>query len=106
MSTAAGLPPTMRARLQSLARRIRLLRAVRGLSLLFLVLLATATVAFLSDALLTLPVWLRSLVLASWVMVGAWLAYRVVLQPLRRPLDGDALAALVEEKYPDLGERL
>jgi hypothetical protein len=44
--------------------------------------------------------------LAGWLVLGVAVAVRGLLRPLCQPLCPEALAALIEEKYPDLGERL
>jgi hypothetical protein len=106
MTKPAGLPEALRAKLTALARRIRLLRAVRGLCLLTLTLLVLLGGLFLADALLALrPGVLRGALLG---VAGVTLLVTVggVLVPLCRRHDPEALAALIEERYPELGERL
>lgn len=107
MSTAAAvLPATLRDKLAAAARRVRLLRAVRGISLVVLVLVLGAAAALAADAWLGLPGLVRTGLLITWVVLGVLAALVGLVLPLARRLDADALAALVEEKYPDLGERL
>jgi hypothetical protein len=106
MATLTALPPALRGKLAAAARHIRFLRAVRGLSLLLLVLALTAEVALLADAALGLPPLVREGLLAAWLALGLGLALFGLLVPLCRRLAPEDLAALVEEKYPDLGERL
>jgi len=55
MSTIAALPASLRDKMTSLSRRIRLLRAVRGTSLLLLVLLFLGGCALLADYAFNLP---------------------------------------------------
>jgi hypothetical protein len=106
MSTLATLPPGLHSKIDALARRIRVLRALRGASLLLLVLLITGGAALLVDLGLGLPAWVRTVWLAVWLLAGVGVAAFGLILPLSRPLNPDALAALIEERYPDLGERL
>src|SRR5579872_6534264 len=55
MATVAALPPTLRAKIDAVARHVRLLRTVRGLSALVLLLALTAGLALLADAAFDLP---------------------------------------------------
>jgi hypothetical protein len=106
MATIAALPSTLRDKLTSLSRRIRLLRALRGTSLLLLVLLLLGGSALLVDHFLTLPELVLRITLAGLVGIGVLATFVGLLLPLCRRLDPDALAAMIEEKYPHLGERL
>jgi hypothetical protein len=106
MSTVAVLPSTLREKLDAAARRIRLLRAVRGCSVLALALILTGAATLTADAWLDLPSFARQALFSAWIGMGAGLAIFGVLVPLCRRIDLDALAALIEVKYPDLGERL
>jgi hypothetical protein len=106
MSTVVALPPTLREKLAGLTRRIRLLRAVRGASLLLLVLLLLGGGVVLADHFLALPPLALRAALAT-VLGGGLLAALVGLViPLCRRLDPEALAAVIENHYPELGERL
>jgi hypothetical protein len=106
MSATVTLPSSLRTRLTALRRRIRLLRAVGGLTRLVIVLSLLAAAAVVVDCWLDLPAQTRQIVFLSWLAVGiAWLG-RGVAVPLCRRIDAAALAAVIEEKYPDLGERL
>jgi hypothetical protein len=106
MSSVAVLPSTLREKLAAAARRVRLLRMVRGFSILTLALVLTAALALAADAWLDLPAVVRRLILASWSGLGIGLACFGILVPLCRRIDASALAALIEERHPDLGERL
>jgi hypothetical protein len=106
MSTAASLPPTLREKLAALAWRIRQLRALRGVSLVLLLLALTAGTALAADALLELPQAIRIGLFVAWLGLGTAAVLGALIVPLSRPLRPEALAALIEEKYPDLGERL
>jgi hypothetical protein len=106
MSTAITLPSPLRTCLAAIRRRARLLRAVRGLGILVLVLVLSAAAAVLADYWLDLSALMRQVLFSVWLAAGAgWLLLGVVV-PLARRLDAAALAAVIEEKYPDLGERL
>src|SRR5262249_1074577 len=106
-----SLPPTIRDRLSSVARRVRWLRALRGLCLLLLVSGGAAAAAMLADHLLdrffdiSLPAWVAGLDLGPWSFLGG-VVFRPAVQPLLRRLDHADLAAVVEDRFPELGERL
>jgi hypothetical protein len=108
MSAAIQLPPSLHERIGSVARRVRLLRSVRGVSLLVLVLALTAGGALLADFLLggRLPVSIRALNLTLWIGLGSLLLVNGLILPLRRRLDPADVAAVIEERHPQLGERL
>lgn len=106
MSATLPLPTSLRARLNALQRRIRLLRAVRGIGLLVVVLALSAALALLADYALELPPSVRRMLFHLWLGEGAIVLLLSVFVPLCRRMDALALAAAVEERYPDLGERL
>jgi hypothetical protein len=106
MSTTAALPPSLRDQLTATARRLRLVRLLRGLSLLVLIALLTGSAALLADAWLDLVPEVREACLIAWIGLAAFIFLANLLTPLARHLDPAALAAVIEEKYPDLGERL
>src|SRR5262245_59308632 len=108
MSMTVQLPPTLQERLARVARRVRLLRALRGLSLLVLALTLVGGAALLVDLALgmNLPAGFRGIAFAVWAGIGITLGVAGLLRPLTRPLDPADLAAVIEEKYPELGERL
>jgi hypothetical protein len=106
MSATVTLPSSLRTRLAAIHRRLRLLRAVRGLGLLVVVLGLFAAAAVLADHWLDLPALARQMLFSLWLIVAAGLLLRGVVVPLCRRIDTEALAAVIEEKYPDLGERL
>src|SRR5262245_7964847 len=106
MSMTLDLSSTLRGKVASVARRIRLLRAVRGTALLLLTLAITASLALLADYAFTLSPLVRGILFALWVGLGSFVALFGLILPVQRSLDPAALAAVIEEKYPDLGERL
>jgi hypothetical protein len=108
MAANLALSPNLRARLAAVARRIRLLRAVRGLSIFVLVLALSAGAALLADQLSgqRLPALLRQITLSAWLGLGAVVFFGALILPLCRRLDPEALAAVIERKYPELAERL
>ena len=101
MSSIAALPPSLRQKILFLARRIRLLRALHGSSLLLVMLLITGSAAVFMDYWLGLPAAVRWVLLIAWACVGTSVAVRAICLPLCRKLTRMALAALVEEKHPD-----
>ena len=106
MSSVAVLPSTLRDKLDAAARRIRMLRAVRGACLLFLALLCFAAAALAADQWLELAAGVRRALFFAWVGVGVNIALFALIVPLIRRIDPESLAAVVEERYGDLGERL
>ncbi len=106
MNKPFGLPATLRTKLAALGRRIRLLRALRGASLLLLTLVVLLGGIFLADLLLDLP---SEVLRGAAVAVGVAALLVVIVGlvvPLCRRFDTEGLAALIEERYPELGERL
>ena len=106
MSATVTLPSSLRTRLTAIHRRLRFLRAVRGLGLLVVVLGLFAATTVLADRWLDLSALTRQILFSVWLVVGVGLLLRSVVAPLFRRIDTEALAAAIEEKYPDLGERL
>src|SRR4051794_20357687 len=106
MSTTVTLPRTLRSRIAGVARRARLLRALRGLSLLVLVLAVTGGAALLADFFLEdgLPALARQVNFGAWLGLGCVVALFSLLMPLARRLRPADVAAAVEQHYPDLGE--
>jgi hypothetical protein len=106
MSTTITLPASLRTRIAAIRRRARLLRAVRGLGLLVISLALSGAAAILADYGLDLSPLIRQVLFSVWLGLGAGLLLLGVVVPLCRRIDATALAALIEQKYPDLGERL
>lgn len=106
MSSVVALPEGLRVHLATAARRIRRGRLLQGAGLLIVTLTLLGGAALLLDAWLDLPRLARILLLTAWVSVGVGVALFGLWRPLRRRLDPEALAAAIEAKYPDLGERL
>jgi hypothetical protein len=106
MSTILPLPPTLAQRIGALGRRVRRLGVLRGTGLVLTFLTLGAAAAFLADHYFHLPPLVRQGLFSAWAGLGAVALLAAILVPLCRRLDRAALAALVEEKYPSLGERL
>jgi hypothetical protein len=106
MTTRPAISPRLREQLDGAVRRLRLLRVVRALSLGLVVLLLTALVALMADAWLDLPPLGRRILVLAWAGLGMALMSAAVRRAKNRPISAQALAAVIEEKYPDLGERL
>src|SRR5947208_7312467 len=103
MSTTISLPPALRNRIAGLGRRVRLLRTVRGVSLLVLVAALTAGAALLADFWLDLPALARQVWFSAWLSLTLCTLLLGLVGPLFRRLEPVALAATVEEAYPELG---
>src|SRR5262249_21334658 len=106
MATVQALPTRLREQLSQAVSRVRRLRLIRGASALAVVLLTTAAACLLADYVLHLPATARGVMLAAWLAIGLGTAHWALLRPAIRRIDLDALAAVIEEKYPDLNERL
>ena len=106
MATAVALPTGLRNRIAAVARRVRRLRFLRGLSLLVLLLTVGFGAALAADFFLDLSSPVRIGIFGAWAGLGLIVFVFGLLAPMSRRLDDDALAAVIEEKYPDLGERL
>src|SRR5262249_43999514 len=107
MSMTVQLPPSLEGRLAAAARRVRLLRGLRGLSWLVVALVVPAALAVGADWVMggLSPAW-RGVNLAAWLLLGAGVVFLGLVRPLRRKLDPADLAAAIEQKHPELGERL
>src|SRR5262249_23471727 len=105
-ANTAALTPSLRSRLAAVARRVRILRVVRGLSLVALALLLTGGTALLADYLVALPAAVRLALFGGWVILGVGTLFVGLVLPLSRRLGAADLAAVVEQKYPELAERL
>ncbi len=105
MATVA-LPPDLRNRIAAVAHRVRRLRFLRGLGLLCVVLALGFGAALLADYFLDLSSAVRVGVVCAWGGLGLVVFFAGLVLPLMRRFDAAALAAVIEEKYPDLGERL
>lgn len=100
-----SLPPGLQSKFNQLEWRIRVSRLVRGFAAWLLVLTAWFVVGYLADVLVGWSVaWLRGL---NATLLGAAVAgLGAMLWNARRPMARQRLAALVERRYPALGERL
>src|SRR5579883_423636 len=106
MSATLILPSPLRARLGAIRRRIRLLRAVRGSALVAVTLGVFTAAAMMVDYWLDLPPLARQVLFSTGAVVGVGFLLRWVAAPLCRRINPATLAAVIEEKYPDLDERL
>ena len=106
MATDNVLSATLRDKHDAVARHVRYLQTVRGVCLTLLILALAAGMALLADAVLDLGTGIRVALLGAWVVLAVALLVFGLVIPLSRRLDAESIAAAVEEKYPDLGERL
>ncbi len=105
MATVAALPSTLRDKINSLARRIAFLRLTRTIAITALALLSSAGLLWLMDYWLRLPRGVRIAMLGGWCVLAVYGVFRC-LRNLGHRADADALAALIEQEYPNLAERL
>src|SRR5262245_32816097 len=105
MATVAALPNTLRDKINSLARKMALLRLTRSIAVTALILLVSAGLIWAADYWLKLPRGVRFGMLGCWAILAIAGVIRCV-KHLSHKADADALAALIEEEYPNLAERL
>ncbi|HEV2949276.1 MAG TPA: hypothetical protein VGX70_18015 [Gemmataceae bacterium] len=106
MSASATLPSSLNQKLSAVIRRLRLMRTLRGLCGLVLGMAIFLGLALLLDWVFDLPGEARGIVLAGWLGLGVWLAFRSLILPLRSRPSAEAVAAAIEEEFPQLAERL
>ncbi|MGF1580425.1 MAG: hypothetical protein ACFCD0_13775 [Gemmataceae bacterium] len=106
MAVHSHLPPSLQNQLTSLASHVRFVRLTRGLGLLaFTTLVLVATVGLI-DAYTFLQAELLQYVLFGLIGMAAALGIFGCLLPAFRPMNWRGLAAVIEEHYPELHERL
>jgi hypothetical protein len=106
MSASATLPSSLDQKLTAVIRRLRFMRTLRGACGLMIGLVVLLGFAIFLDWVFDLPGEARSLVLIGWIGLGVWLAFRQLILPLRRRPSAEAVAAAIEERFPELAERL
>jgi hypothetical protein len=92
-------------RLRELRQQIRLSAALRAGSLLCLVAAGLVIVSLVVDRAFRLPLAARCVAQALYLGAFGWLAWRLLLRPVTRKLPDNALADLLERRYPDLLDR-
>jgi len=93
-------------RLAWLRRRLVLVVGARGLFAVWALLLGAGLAAGLLDWARELPNLVRAFLLATILIGAAYLAYRLLLQPLFAPRDDLSLALRVEGEFPQLNDCL
>lgn len=106
MSASATLPSSLSHKLTAVIRRLRFLRMTRGLCALVIGLVLFTGVALLLDLTFDLPAEARGLLLTGWLGLGGWLSFRGLVRPMRGRPAAQAVAAAIEEQFPQLAERL
>jgi hypothetical protein len=104
--TTANLPGTVFEKLASLRRRLTIWFIVDGAGRLAVALVALALISFGLDRLFRMDLAQRSIVLLAMTGVVGWIAWRRIINPLRRLPDDDALAIQVETRHRELGDAL
>jgi hypothetical protein len=105
MAIVAALPNTLRDKINSLARKMALLRLTRAIAVTALILIVSAGLIWAADYWLKLPRGVRLGMLGCWAALAIAGFVRCV-KNLSHKADADALAALIEQEYPNLAERL
>ena len=103
---AFALPDSLEVQLDELAIEMRRLRILRGVSCLVAILFATPSVALALDASFELSGRVRGLLLVGWFALGLVAGWWFVVRRFRETLSPEALARIIEEKFPSLAERL
>jgi hypothetical protein len=93
-------------RLAALRRRLRLVVSWRGCCWLGATLLAATIFTGLVDWRVHLPGLVRAIALTGTLGAAGYLAYRLLVRPLRAPADDLSLALRVEQLYPELDDAL
>ncbi|MEI8019285.1 MAG: hypothetical protein WCH39_13860, partial [Schlesneria sp.] len=107
MSTApTGIPPLIERQLLALDKQIRDSAFIRGAGRLVLWVCLFLVGGFLLDGFLGLNGAVRGCLLGVWIALALWLLWRGVIRPATAPVSFSALAALVEQQFPELRERL
>jgi len=96
----------IRARLDSLRRRIAAALALEGGARVAGILLLAVALSFLLDRVFHLEVAARAVILLAALAALGWVSWRFVVRRLRRLPGEDPLAIAVEARYPDLSDRL
>ncbi len=91
--------------LRRLRSKLRRSAAVRALALVVATMALVALVSFALDWFLDLPLAVRAIHLAAFV-IGVLVLARWATAPLRAPMDDARLAQTLEDAVPDLGDRL
>lgn len=105
MNNLATLPHGLQQQIATLATRIRWLLLLRRTGRILLLLVLFFAAVYLADQLFGLPaLWLR--ILCALLTVGMLTGIAALIVSLLRPVEPQALAALIERKYPELAERL
>ena len=100
------MPDSMKQKLTAARIHWRWIKAAGGLAIGFSALAALALISFYSDRLLVLSDGMRMawlITLTAWPIIGALL---FIVIPVRRKIPDEAVAQMVEIKYPALRERL
>ena len=103
---AFALPQSLEEQLDELAGEIRRLRILRGFSWLVAVLFAAPMAAIALDASFDLSGRARGALLGGWIALGFAAARWFVVRRFRETIPPDAIARIIEEKFPNLAERL
>ncbi|MGE3804720.1 MAG: hypothetical protein AB7K24_08625, partial [Gemmataceae bacterium] len=78
----------------------------RGISLVALTVMLSGGAALVADLAFDLPALARQVLLISWIGLGLLSTLAFLVIPLSRKIQPAALAAVVEEEYPEFDERL
>lgn len=101
------MPETLQSRLLYLRNRLRQMTWLYGLSWLVAVVFGATLVAGLLDFSLRIEdAGLRFLFALAIVLSGGWIAWRLLIRPLRRKITDVDIALRIEKRYPGFNDSL
>ncbi len=103
---AFALSASLEEQLEDLAGEVRRLRIVRGICWLIAFLFAAPMCAIALDASFELPGRIRGALLVACAVIGVASAWWFVVRRFRETTPPEALARIIEAKFPSLAERL
>ncbi|HEY0984652.1 hypothetical protein [Schlesneria sp.] len=105
-AVAPGIPTQIEQQLLGLDKQLRDAAFIRGVSRLIVGMALYLVGVVVLDAWLGLSGTIRGVLLGGWVVLAVVLIWRGVLRPMWAPVSFASLAAVVEQQFPELRERL
>ncbi|WP_373652847.1 hypothetical protein [Schlesneria sp. DSM 10557] len=105
-AVAPGIPTQIEQQLLGLDKQLRDAAFIRGVSRLIVGMALYLAGVVVLDAWLGLSGTIRGVLLGGWVVLAVVLIWRGVLRPMWTPVSFASLAAVVEQQFPELRERL
>ncbi len=105
-ASSTGIPPLIERQLLALDKQLRDAAFVRGFGRTVCGVCLLLGACLLFDGLLDLSGSLRMALLIGWIAAACGLLWRYLIRPALQPTSFSTLAALVEQQFPELRERL